>query len=324
MDRRGLRNKKIWRAAYGFAISACLVFAVPLHAQQAANPDVFESVHKLFDEKKFSEAEELLRSYMRDHLTSADAHFLLGYALFRQDHPKESLAEFTQGAKFRRPNPSDLKIVAADYVVLGDYTDADKWLTMVTKETPMDAEAWYMLGRTKYSENRFQEAIQAFQRILSLSPKDTKAENNLGLSYEGLNRLDEAQTAFETAIEWQKEASIKNEQPYLNLGSLLADRDQLQAALTNLQQAEAMAPNNPKILEQLGRVYDLMKQPDKAEEKLLRAIALAPDVSGLHFRLGQVYKQLGKRELAQEQFAICQKLASTHSSSETPNPVTRD
>jgi tetratricopeptide (TPR) repeat protein len=286
--------------------------------------DPFAPVHKLLDAKQFAEAESLLRTYLNTHLSSAEAHFLLGYTLFREDRPKDSLAEFTEGARFSHPGASDLKVVAADYVVLGDYTDADKWLTAVTNESPLDADAWYMLGRTKYNENRFQEAIESFQRVLTLRPKDIKAENNLGLSYEGLNRLDVAKTTFENAIAWQKDFTVKDAQPYLNLGSLLADMDRPQDALPHLQEAAALAPHNPKVLEQLGRVYDLLKMPGKAEAALEQAVALAPQVAGLHFRLGQIYRRQGKQQLAQQQFDICAKLNSTHSSGETPNPVAQD
>ena len=150
----------------------------------------------LLDAAQYAQAEKALRTYLEKNPSSAEGHFLLGYTLFREQRPKDSLAEFTEGAKYQRPQASDLKIVAADYVVLGDLADADKWLTMVANETPKDADAWYLLGRTKYNENRFDEAIEAFQRTLTLRPGDVKAENNLGLSYQGLNRLDDARNGF--------------------------------------------------------------------------------------------------------------------------------
>ncbi|HYK37766.1 tetratricopeptide repeat protein [Alloacidobacterium sp.] len=295
-----------------------------LDAQQATaadKPDVLQSVHALLAASHFAQAEKILRSYLEKNPSSADAHFLLGYTFFREQRAKDSLAEFTEGAKYQRPQQSDLKIVAADYVVLGDFPDADKWLTMVTQETPNDAEAWYLLGRTKYNENRFAEAIQCFERTLSLRANDIKAENNLGLSYQGLNRIDEAEKAFETAIAWQKDSPVKEAQPYLNMGSLLADQDEPDQALAYSQKAVSLAPRNPKAHEELGRVYDLLKMPDKAEHELEKAVALAPDVSGLHFKLGQVYRREGKQQLAQQQFDICAKLNSTHSSAETPNPA---
>lgn len=311
-----------------FLWCACLlamaVGSLQLDAQQPAAADeskVLQSIHSLLDASQFAQAEKTLRSYLEKNPSSAGAHFLLGYTLFREHRAKDSLAEFTEGAKYQRPQASDLKIVAADYVVLGDFPDADKWLTLVTQETPNDAEAWYLLGRTKYNENRFEEAIQCFERTLSLRANDIKAENNLGLSYQGLNRIDEAKQAFENAIVWQKDSPLKDAQPYLNMGSLLADQDQPEQALSYSQKAVALAPRNPKAHEELGRVYDLLKMPDKAEHELEEAVALAPDVSGLHFKLGQIYRREGKQQLAQQQFDICAKLNSTHSSAETPNPA---
>ena len=56
------------------------------------------------------------------------------------------------------------------------------------------------LGRTQYTENRFDEAVQAFQRCLALEPRNVKAQDNLGLSYAGLGRADDAMAAYEAAI----------------------------------------------------------------------------------------------------------------------------
>ena len=74
---------------------------------------------------------------------------------FARKRPLESLAEFTAGARFRRPKADELMTVASDYVMLGDFADADKWFTEVTVETPNNPDAWYLLGRTKYNENAF-------------------------------------------------------------------------------------------------------------------------------------------------------------------------
>src|SRR5262249_54197028 len=145
----------------------------------------------------------ILRNYLADNPSSADAHFLLGYALFRQQKPKESLAEFTAGAKFRHPRADELKIVAANYVMLNDYSDADKWFSQVVAETPNDAESWYLLGRTKFNENEFQAAISAFEHTLALRPRHIEAQNNIGLCWKELADREKARAAFQTAIDWQ-------------------------------------------------------------------------------------------------------------------------
>jgi Flp pilus assembly protein TadD len=266
-----------------------------------------------------AKSEASIRSYLNGHPDSADAHFLLGYVLFREQKAQDSLAEFTAGAKTRRPKADELKTVASDYVLLGDYSDADTWFTAVSVESPNDPDAWYLLGRTKYNEGRYDEAASSFERSLVLRPKYVEAENNLGLCWRELNKPDEAKAAFQTAIDWQGDAP-SDAQPYLNLGTLLADRGDLDKAILCLAQAAALSPTNPKVHEQLGSAYEARNNFPKAQSELERAIALAPGTSALHFKLAEIYRKQGLRDLARKEFDICAKLNSTHSSPATPNP----
>ena len=128
--------------------------------------------------------------------------------LFKKQDPKSSLAEYTEGAKYRTPSAADLQAVASDYVLLKDYPDADQWFTKAVEWNPEVSLGWYYLGRTKYNENRFDEAIRAFQQCLKLDPRSVKAEDNLGLSYEGLNRTEEAIAAYRNAIAWEAGSAV--------------------------------------------------------------------------------------------------------------------
>ena len=273
----------------------------------------------LLDAGKPAEAESLLRSDLAAHPEDADAHFLLGYALFREQKAKDSLDEFTAGAKLRRPRADELKVVAADYVMLGDYSDADKWFSQVVSETPDDAAAWYLLGRTRYNENEFAAAIRAFEHALQLRPKYVEAENNIGLAWKELNDRDKAQAAFQAAIDWQGDSPV-DAQPFLNLGTLLADARNNEQAAGLLAKALSLAPNNPSAHEELGKVYLAMNRLSEAQSELEKAIALSPDTSALHYKLGQILRKQGQEDRAREEFAICERLNGAHSSPKTPNP----
>jgi tetratricopeptide (TPR) repeat protein len=89
---------------------------------------------------------------------------------------------------------------------------------------------------------------------------NVKAEDNIGLSEEGLNRPEEAATAFQTAISWQERPSEENAQPFLNLGSLLADEGTAEAGLRYLLKAGELDPRNAKCPKQLGRAYIKLNQ----------------------------------------------------------------
>src|SRR6266576_4425768 len=181
---------------------------------------VLVKAKSLFEKGSVLDAERLTRSYLESHPASADGHFLLGLILFKAVKAKDSLAEYAAAAKYRDPSAYDLEVVGLNYVLLNDYVDADEWLS---KSVQMDAhnwETWYYLGRTKYNENRFEEAVNAFQQALRLSPKNVKAEDNLGLSFDGLGRSQEAEQAYRNAIRWQSELLQPNPGPYLDLGIL--------------------------------------------------------------------------------------------------------
>ena len=205
-------------------------------------------------------------------------------------------------------------------MLLGDFADADKWFSEVVAETPNDAEAWYLLGRTKYNENRFAEAITSFERVLALRPKDIQAEDNLGLAQQGLGHTVLANAAFHTAIDWQG-AAPTDAQPYLNLGTLLMDQGDPSAAVLHLEDAARLAPENPKIHEELDRAYVAKGDLEGAQMQLEEAVRLAPDAAALHFKLGQVYRRRGLNERAQQEFAECAKLNGGHSSTEVPESL---
>ena len=303
---------------------ACIFGSVLYAASLALCQSQSESLQQarsLIAAGKLHESEGIVRSYLNENPSSAEAHFLLGTIFFREHKARESLAEFTAGAKYQRPGPGELRTVASDFVLLGDFADADKWFSEITIESPSDAEAWYLLGRTKYNENRFEEAVSSFEHVLSLRPHDVQAEDNLGLSQQGLGHIEEAKAAFQNAIAWQGSAPV-DAQPFLNLGILLTDQGEFAEAVDRLNQAATLAPDNPKIHEELGRALQSKGDLEAAQNQLEAAVRLAPNAAGLHFKLGQIYRRRGLNERAQQEFAICEKLNGAHSSAEVPNPFT--
>ncbi len=290
-----------------------LLFGLLWQSPQVSEPPLSQA-RSLLSSGKTAEAEKTVRGYLTAHSQSAEAHFLLGYILFKQQNAVASLAEYTEGAKYSTPSATDLEAVASDYILLKDYPDADKWYSKAVEWNPQDELGWYYLGRTKYNENRFEEAVQSFQKCLVLKPKDVKAEDNLGLSYQGLNRNEDAMAAFRSAIEWQTIALAKDPGPYLNLGSLLLDENQAEKGLPYLQEAAKIAPDDFRMHRALGKAYAHLEQPEKARVELERAAALAPGDAPIHFMLAQVYRKLGMTDNAKTETETYTKLSGSGSS----------
>lgn len=296
----------------------------------------------LLEHGQLTDAEAVVRDDLKSNPASANAHFLLGYILFREiqaqaqrddPHPdavystpskslmdlrernaKESLAEYTAGARYQRPSAFDLKIVSLDYVLLGDQVDADKWLSVSLKWNPSDSNGWYELGRTKYAENRFAEAVEAFKKCLALDPENVKAEENLGLAYAGLGNDPQAIGAYQDAIAWQAHAVRKDPEAYLALGRLFLEQNRPKDAIPVLIQATQIAPSVSQGHELLGKAYLNTNDLPKAQGELEQAVKLSPDTARLHYILGQVYRKEGFAAKAKAEFDRTAALQGTRGS----------
>jgi len=205
-------------------------------------------------------------------------------------------------------------VVAGDYVLLHDYGDADKWFTKSVEWNPGNFQTLYYLGRTKYNENRFEEAIEVFERCLKLDPKNVKAEDNLGLSYAGMGRTDEAMAAYKTAIAWDSAAQIRDSGPYIDLGTLLVDNARASEAVPYLLQGLQISPEEVRAHRELGKAYLHLNQLENAQRELEKSVELAPQHAPTHFVLAQVYRKRGLLDKARAETERYAALTGSHSS----------
>lgn len=296
---------------------------------QASRDTELLKVRELVEKGDLIAAEAAARQYISKHPDSPGGHFLLGLVFFREvqsqarasgDHLapgdipstvvdskardakiRDSLAAYTEGAKFGRPSAFDLKIVSFDYVLLGDYVSADKWLTLALQWDSSDAEAWYYLGRAKYNENRFEEAIQAFQKCLEIHPRYVLAADGLGLSYAGLSRPADAIASLQNAISWQEGLDKKSPEPLIDLGDIFNQQAQFEEALPILQKAVAIAPRNIRAHETLGKTFLNLNRLQEAQHELETAISGDPNRAALHYLLGQIYRKRGQLDKAKSE-----------------------
>ncbi len=269
--------------------------------------------------QQWGSAAQSLRIFVDAHPACPDARYLLGYVLLRDNQPDASLKAYSEAAKLRPPTSDDFTAVASDYILLQSYSEAQRWLLRAVATPPVNSQAWYLLGRTQYNLDLNAAAVQSFKRSLTVLPEDSRSEYNLGLAYERLQQLDFARTAYQTAIQWGENKNSKDAQPYLDLGLLIRSQGSPQEALPYLQKAAALSPNNPLVLQELGRTLSEVHRLEEAITALRTAITLAPSAEPPHFFLGRVYRAAGKTAEANEQFAIVQKLTGNESSSTTPN-----
>ncbi len=275
--------------------------------------DLLSQARTLSVAGKWKVAEELARRHLKEQPDSADGHALLAYLLFKQQKPKESMAEYVETAKLRDLTASEMKTFALSCAQLHLYSDAEKWLSRAIEMNPADAKAWEARGHLRVEEQHYADAIGDFEQTLRIAPKTVSAETGIGLSFELLSRLDQAIAAYKTAISWQPAGTGEDPAPLHALGRVFLKQNKPREALPYLQRAVLRGPGVAQAHEKLARAYSSLRQLETAQTELEKAIALAPKVARFHFTLGQLYRESGKLEKAKAELALYDALVGTHS-----------
>jgi tetratricopeptide (TPR) repeat protein len=298
--------------------SAAALFAEAETAAPGTTDALLYRAKSLVHLQDFAGAKQALRGYLQSHHDSSDALYMLGFVLNRENQPSESLDSYTKAAAIAGPTADDLKIVGLDYVLLDDYADAIKWLEKAVTFDPKNKDAWYYLGRAYYTRARLGEAHKAFQTVLDLDHTNARAENSLGLIFETQGKPADAIEAYRKAIAWQERNPPISEQPYVNLGNLLAEQGHMQEAVAPLEKAVVLAPNNAYCHITLGVFYRKRREFENARRELARATELEPNNAVAHYQLGRLYKDMNELDRAKAEFDRTAELQSRATGAHNP------
>ncbi len=154
--------------------------------------------------------------------------------------------------------------------------DAER--SLACYRTAMDAKEDYLEAALIYSavlleQNRPKEAADIFKKLVASHPQSSRLHNYLGrcLFMAGDHKL--GRTEFERAIELDANFG----EAYSNLGVLLWENGQLDAALENMNRAAEVSPQSPDVIYNIGMIYAQLGQAKLAADVLKHYLTLSPN-----------------------------------------------
>lgn len=299
-------------AALLFAIGNAAAQDIPESKEVHRAPAPYAKEESAIANPELSAKEAELRDKVVKQADSPDLLYRLALLLRQEGKARESLDTYTQAARYRVPDPGELRSVALDYVLLNDYQDAIHWLERALKMDANNVEVLYSLGRCYYSKDWYVDAGRMFQRVLAIEPTHLKAEENLGLVFDATNHPEQAEEALRKAATWAG-TEDKDEWPFLDLAIFLLDHDRPTEALEPLHAAVRIRPSCEVCHEKLGRALLATSDVTGSIAELEEATRLDPKDAKAHFELGRAYRQAGQTERAKQEFAVSRKLYAAHS-----------
>lgn len=262
---------------------------------------------------------------------------LLTQALVAGGQPGRAVEELERAHRESPDDPELSFLLASGYLRLDRLDEADRLFAAVVAVRPLP-ETWVLLGRTYRDAGQYDRARTALRKALQIDPRARRAHYYLGtvaVMAEGMVRLDEA------IDEFQRELSMTPADPVvsLRLGMALVEAQRANAALPALVVAVTSPSAPPTAWLYLGRCQLALDRPAEAVASLERALNLSRDLpadaartGNIHYLLGRALRAAGRDQEAALHFAEAEQSAAERADTsrtrlaryltDTPDPAT--
>jgi tetratricopeptide (TPR) repeat protein len=271
---------------------ALAVFRAILDAVPANAAALYGGALASFNLRRIGEAEQMARAAIKAPATVATS----------QGNPA---AENSVGLN-RNWRVEALTLLGVILAVKGDNTGALGALTEAVEVAPANFDAQLALGRARYGAGDPSGAARAFRAAVELRPDDESARFFLATALEGAGDNDGALLAYRELLSRRSDSA----EGHLGLGVLLTKLggERTAEGIRELMRAIALNGDLYEARITLGRTLVRAGQAQDAITHLERAAALAPNNPEPHYQLALAYRRLGKAELAERENAIVKEI----------------
>ena len=155
-----------------------------------------------------------------------------------------------------------------------------------------------IIGAANQSLGRFDRAIEAYKKAISIEPDNADIYNNIGVALKDQGKLEEAIESFKKAV------SINPDffEAHHNMANTLSDHGKLKEAIEAYTRALSINPNYAEAFKNLGIALKDQGKLEEAIESFKKAISIKPDFAEAFNDLGNVLKHQSKLEEAIEAY----------------------
>lgn len=242
----------------------------------------------------------MLTHHNGDTIKAANAAARDGWHFFYKKVIDTAMFRFNQSWLIDSTYPASYFGFAAIKEFQGLNKEAENYFNIAYKHNPTDSltkKYLHQIAQIREEHKDTLELINAYNRVLSIFPKDAVATGKLGFFYSALNKQDSALKYYNVTIELDPEY----EQTYLNRGSLFYQQGKYKKAIVDY--TTVIDKNKKSIYAYANRGNALMddKQYQLAIADINHCIELDPKHPNFHFAKAECYHQLKQDKKACEE-----------------------
>ena len=212
---------------------------------------------------QIAEAETTYKRAVALRPDSWDGYNTLGGFYYRQHRVDDAIAQLQQVVKLTPDNTQAYNNLAGFYLIAArpqDLVLAEQALKKSIEISP-SYPAFGNLGLLYMQQQRYSEAAEATRKAVELNDRDFLAWENLDWAYRWDGQAAKAQAARNKAFELLEQAAQsrpRDAQVQSHLAFQYGNRGMRQQAMTRVQAALALAPNDPDVLVNVSNTYQAL------------------------------------------------------------------
>ena len=298
---------------------------------EPANSFAYFNLGVIYTRKKmYDEAVAALKRAIEISPKYVEAHYQMGVAYDDQGRFEEAILSYETAAAIGKEDVEETRKASVRLRVLkelimtkeaservrvlmnagdmeGALREAEKLVAVTKNEKNLLA-----LGQVYLSRKEFDRAIEAFDRIIKINPRNWDAYLYMAQAYEGKRLFREAMTFYSKVVNAEPDTKAGREAKLMldrlqikihfeNAGEYKKKGD-VEGALRETQMLLELTPDDPIALYNAGVLYYMFEMPDRALSLLIKAIERAPDYATAHLQLAFVYEHLRRYTEAEAEF----------------------
>lgn len=192
----------------------------------------------------------------------------------------------------RQPSQQDIQPLLRLYQS-GQLQSAESAARQLLKHYPNALIVHSVLGSSLAAQNKFEEAIASFQKVVALDPNSAETHFNLGVALASQGRLEQAIASYRKTVSLNPRLAVA----HFNLATALQQQEQFDAAIASYRKAVAIEPGFFEAYGNMGTILQAQGKLDEAVASYRQALAIHADARG-HFNLATALRDQGLLEPA--------------------------
>ena len=258
-----------------------------IYVFSSCRPKDLEGAFVDYNAGRFDQALVLAEKVTKEHPENSEGWYLLGELYGKKDRIPEMVNAYNKSLEIDQSFKSKIDVSMQNYYAKKFNSGANNYNEFIKAEDPTSEKALKTI----------EQAIQEFKDANTIKP-DFRAVNLIAQSYKMIDKNDEALETLNMLTKDYPDSA----KAWVSVGKFYYENKEYEKAVSNLEKAHKIDPNNSDALLFLAQSYDLMENPEKAIPAYKEALKVNSEDSAIPFNLGLLLYKAGiAKDVAPEQ-----------------------